>query len=499
MRILELSGILNASTPTALQIPGVDVVEAVSRRKRRTVAIAVTLVAASVGALPVGSAQAAPAGLRQDFNGDGYGDLAVAAPSATVNGKAKAGYVAVLYGSASGLTSTAKKVYSQASAGVPGTVEAGDFFGSHLTAADLDGDGYTDLLVSAGKEQWEQGGIARQGSRTVLWGGPGGFTSGKVLPAVGDSPYQSGDQSVTGDFNGDGHQDLLDNGRVAYGPFGHDGVPAGSAGAELVDGDIQLFGLAVGDVDGDGITDVVSVARSYDADDEGNRGEHLNFLRGSRDGLQPLVVLKDAQGEKIRPGYSLALGDVNGDHRADIVTGANSLKFVYGTANGPDDKITRVITQDTPGVPGVQEAEDSFGYSLSVGDVDGDGYGDVLAGNPYESFNGLKAAGTFAVVPGGPGGPTGAGTKVFSQNSTDVPGTAEKGDLFGLNTHLVDGNGDGRVEPVVAAGAEDAYAGAVWVFRSGSAGVTAKGSFSFGARTLGTVASGAWLGYAFPR
>ncbi|MFC7266509.1 hypothetical protein [Streptomyces lutosisoli] len=46
---------------------------------------------------------------------------------------------------------------------------------------------------------------------------------------------------------------------------------------------------------------------------------------------------------------------------------------------------------------------------------------------------------------------------------------------------------------------EDAYAGAVWVFRSGSAGVMAKGSISFGARTLGTVASGAWLSDAFPR
>ncbi|MFI7415414.1 FG-GAP repeat domain-containing protein [Streptomyces sp. NPDC049627] len=476
-------------------------VEAVSRRTRRAVVVAIALVGASVGAVPVGSAQAAAAaGVRQDFNGDGYGDLAVAASHATVNGKAEAGYVAVLYGSARGLSGAAKKVYTQASAGVPGAVEAGDRFGSHLVVADLDGDGYSDLQVSADGEQWEQGGIARQGSRTVLWGGPGGFTSGKVRPAVGDSRYQSGYGTVTGDFNGDGRQDLLDRGRVEYGPFGRDGVPVAQAGAELVDGDIQLVDVAAGDVDGDGITDVVTVAQSYDPDDEGDRGEHLNFLRGSRDGLQPLVVLKDAQGERIRAGYSLALGDVNGDRRADIVMGGGHLRFLYGTANGPAGTVAhRVITQDTPGVPGTDEPEDFLGYDVSVGDVDGDGYGDVLAGDPQEDLGTVRQAGAFLVVPGGPDGPTGAGSRLFSQNSADVPGTAEKGDRFGERTALVDGNGDGRAEPVVAAVAEDAYAGAVWVFRSGSAGVTAKGSFSFGARTLGTVAGGARLGERFPR
>lgn len=473
-------------------------VEAVSRRKRRTVAIAVALVAASAGVLPVGTAQAAPAGVRQDFNGDGYGDLAVAAPYATVGGKAKAGYIAVLYGSASGI-GAAKKVYTQNSPGIPGTAEAGDVFGSDLVAADLDGDGYSDLMVSSGNEKWEHGGITRYGSRTVLWGGPVGFTSGKVLAAAGSGPYQSGEQTVAGDFDGDGHQDLVRPGLVEYGPFTRDGVPASSGTQELVDGDIMVAGVAADDVDGDGITDVVTLARSYDWDDEGNYSFGLYYAHGSRDGLQAPVAVRDAQGRILEPGDHLALGDVNGDHRADIVMGDNSLSFVYGTAHGPDNKIARVITQDTPGVPGAQESGDYFGASLSVGDVNGDGYGDVLAGIPYEAFSGLKMAGTFAVVPGGPDGPTGAGTKVFSQNSADVPGTAEKADLFGGNTHLVDSNGDGRAEPVVSGFAEDSYAGAVWVFRSGSTGVTAKGSFSFGARTLGTVASGAWLGRTFPR
>ncbi|SDO86389.1 FG-GAP repeat-containing protein [Streptomyces sp. cf386] len=475
-------------------------VEAVPRRTLRTVAVAVAVVAVCAGVLPAGPARAATGTLRQDFNGDGYGDLAVAAPDATVNGKAEAGYVAVLYGSANGLRGTAAKVYTQASAGVPGTVEAGDRFGSDLVTADLDGDGYTDLQVSADDERWEQGGIAREGSRTVLWGGQGGFTSGKVRPAVGDGRYQSGAGTVTGDFNGDGHQDLLDNGRVEYGPFGRDGVPAGTTGVQLVDGDIQLVKVVTGDVDGDGITDVVTLAQSFDDDDEGNHGEHLNFLRGSRDGLRPLVVLRDAQGERISPDHTLAIGDVNGDHRGDIVMGYGRLRFIYGTVNGPADSVApRTITQDTPGMPGADEPEDVLGLDLAVGDVNGDGYGDVLAGDPFEDLGTVKQAGAFVVVPGGPDGPTGAGGTLLSQSSADVPGTAEKGDRFGERVHLVDGNGDGRAEPVVAAIGEDSYAGGVWVFRSGSAGVTAKGSFAFGARTLGTVASGARLGDRFPR
>ncbi|WP_406477847.1 VCBS repeat-containing protein [Streptomyces sp. NBC_01615] len=472
--------------------------ESVLPRTRRVVVVAIALLATSATALPLAHARPVATSARQDFNGDGYEDLAVAAPYATVGGKAKAGYVAVLYGSASGLSTSAKKVYTQASPGIPGTVEKDDLFGGRLTTADLDGDGFTDLVVESGGERWQQGGIDRKGSRTVLWGGRDGFTSGKVLPAEGNSPYQSG-LNVTGDFNGDGHQDLADAGLVRFGPFGRDGVPAATETVDMVDpGDLQLNDLAAGDTDGDGITDLVLNAGSYDPDDEGDRGETLYQMRGSGDGLRSPVKLTDAQGQPIRAGLSLALGDVNGDHRADIVRGGDALGIIYGTENGPATATPQVISQDTPGVPGAGETGDAFGRSVSVGDVNGDGYADILAGDPYETFGGLTWAGTFAVVPGGLNGPTGAGTKVFSQNSADVPGTAEKGDWFGANTHLVDGNGDGRAEPVVAASGEDAGAGAVWVFRSTSAGATAKGSFAFGARVLGTVASGAGLGDTFP-
>lgn len=122
-KFLEPTGILIRSTFNCLLVPGVDVVEAVSRRTRRSAVSAVSLVGARLGVLPVESTNVVPAGVREDFNGYGYGDLAVSAPCTAASGKA----------------------------------EAGDAF-----AADL----------------------ARRRDRTVLPGGTGGFTSGKVLPAV---------------------------------------------------------------------------------------------------------------------------------------------------------------------------------------------------------------------------------------------------------------------------------------------------------------------------
>jgi hypothetical protein len=70
--------------------------------------------------------RAAPvAELADDFNGDGYSDAAVPVPSATVGGKAKAGYVAVMYGSSTGLKASTKQVFHQDSAGIPAVSRPG--------------------------------------------------------------------------------------------------------------------------------------------------------------------------------------------------------------------------------------------------------------------------------------------------------------------------------------------------------------------------------------
>ncbi|MFE6407894.1 FG-GAP-like repeat-containing protein [Streptomyces sp. NPDC057837] len=153
------------------------------RRLGRTAAAAVAVVAAVTAptiAHAAPTAAATTAKLHDDLNGDGYSDLVVAAPSATVDGKKGAGYVAVVYGSANGLNVTTRQVVSQSTAGVPGSPETGDAFGSALTTADLDRDGYADLVVGVGGEDTADGG-AESGLVEVVWGGPKGLTGSAVL------------------------------------------------------------------------------------------------------------------------------------------------------------------------------------------------------------------------------------------------------------------------------------------------------------------------------
>ncbi|CAM5720338.1 hypothetical protein SCANM63S_05843 [Streptomyces canarius] len=147
------------------------------------------LVAAVVGAplLSATPAVAVHGAVPGDFNGDGYRDAVLPAPGANVAGKTGAGAVVVLYGSASGLSTSRRVTITQNSAGVPGAAEADDGFGSATATADLNRDGFADLVVSAPYEDTGRGEDA--GMVTVLWGSKKGLTSGTDLPATTAGAY----------------------------------------------------------------------------------------------------------------------------------------------------------------------------------------------------------------------------------------------------------------------------------------------------------------------
>jgi len=111
------------------------------------------------GAAAAPSAAAPPAPItHDDFNNDGYRDLVVSAPGGTVSGKKGAGYVAVLYGSASGLTTEGVRVVSQSPRAVPGVPEQGDRFGGAVRLIDADRDKRASLVVGAPGENGGNGG-----------------------------------------------------------------------------------------------------------------------------------------------------------------------------------------------------------------------------------------------------------------------------------------------------------------------------------------------------
>ena len=108
-----------------------------------------------------------------DFNDDGYDDLAVGVPGEEVN-VANAGVVCVLYGSAAGLASAGQQWWSQNSVDVPGVAEAGDRLGESLATGDFDGDGFDDLAIGVPDE--EVSGQRFAGAVNVLYGSSNGLS-----------------------------------------------------------------------------------------------------------------------------------------------------------------------------------------------------------------------------------------------------------------------------------------------------------------------------------
>ncbi|GGW28745.1 hypothetical protein GCM10010320_04640 [Streptomyces caelestis] len=482
------------------------------------VAAAIAVAAAVIAPVAAHAAPAAPstaAKLHDDFNGDGYADLAVAAPTATVGGKKGAGYAAVVYGSKNGLDTTKRQVFSQSTAGVPGSPETDDAFGSALTTADVDRDGYADLVVGVGGEDTADGG-EESGLVEVLWGGAKGLSGGAVL-ATGKSYDWLGRQGrlTVGDVNGDGAEDLVTvenqiNLRVLKGPFARDGSTAHGEQLLTDEFDSRYLDLATGDVNGDGVTDVAGTQIDGDEFD----ARRVVYWLGTGQGLTPYITVQGADGYRLKGGENLDIGDIDRDGYDDIVVGravdgydsdldtpaakGGRVTWIPGGPDGPDGVKAKHLNQDSPGVPGSAEAGDGFGTDVQIADVNGDGHPDVVTGLPGENLGGVADAGAVVVLRGTARGLTGTGAQVVTQNTPDVPGSAEKNDAFGRAVHLADANHDGLADLAAGAPGENGNAGSVWYFRSGPATVVSpNATTTFGNTLLGTTATGARLGTGF--
>ncbi|MEV7340611.1 FG-GAP-like repeat-containing protein [Streptomyces sp. NPDC093544] len=463
--------------------------------RTRTFLLAATLTTGLLTALPATTAAAAPSGLAGDFNGDGYRDLAIGAFSADVGSVRSAGAVVVLYGSASGVSAAKKTVITQNSAGVPGTAESDDRFGNSLAAGDLNADGYADLVVGAQYESiGDRDGV---GTATIIWGGKKGLTGGSALPQPSGLTEWGGYSSgiATGDFDGDGRTDVTVTGQsrtlLYKGPFARTGKPASQSGVYEVG---STYDVIAGDLNGDRAAE-----RVYPFSTDADQGGDIRYLSHDPDGYDTHPESDYAQTYLPKADGSLGtVGDINGDGYGDLVLGdyedprkgksaghkGGQIAVWYGSATGPDPaQKPTVIHQDTAGVPGTGEADDLFGSAVSVGDVNGDKYADVAVGALGEDNGTAKESGSVTILFGSASGLKGSGAKTYTQNTTGVPGTNETNDAFGQSVRLVDLDKNGKADLVVGAGTENGY-GAVTVLRGSASGLTTTGAKTLTARDV---------------
>ncbi|MGI5469701.1 FG-GAP repeat protein [Streptomyces sp. CA-132043] len=478
----------------------------------RTALAAATAAALAGGLLTLstGPAAAAGSGLQGDFNGDGYRDLAVAAPAATVGGHKNAGAITVLYGSADGVSAGRHATFTQDTAGVQGAAETGDMFGLATSAGDFNADGYADLAVSAPYE--DVSGDTDGGTVQILWGAAGGITRTATVPDPAPTKHDRfGNAVAAGDFDGDKKGDLAVGTssatlRVLKGGFSTAGVPAARSAVALPilsGSDTGVFQLTAGEVTADGRTDLVVDGYQNTADDGENYYNANYFLPGSSSGPSGSAA------RKLPGGFITAIGDTDGDGYGDLVTGmhwdANSLpgstkggkaNVIYGSANGPTSRIDS-ITQESGTVPGNSEGGDNFGYEVSLGDIDGDGKQDLAIGAAGEDIDGVADAGSVTVLRGSASGiDTRNGVQYFHQDIAGVPGASENGDLFGTEVFLSDVNGDGKADLTTGVSYEnDGNGSAVHLpsdgTRIGTSGARSVSPSAVGVPTTGTPQFGA--------
>jgi len=420
-----------------------------------------------------------------DVNGDGKPDLLVA--NQCSSGSCAGGAVSVLLGNGNGTFQAAI------------SYDSGGYYANSVAVRDVNGDGKPDLLVL---NQCANAGACADGTVAVLLGnGDGSFQGAATFAPGGQYAYSV----ATGDVNGDGKLDLLvadqrtsggtigvllgkgdgtfqramsysSGGQYAYSvaiaDVNQDGKPDllvanydGTAGVLLGNGDGSFhaavtyssggnyaYSVAVADVDGDGKPDLLVANGCLSVTSCATGG--IGVLLGRGDGTFEQAVSYGSGGQN---AYSVAVADLNGDGKPDLLL-ANKYVGNGNYANG----VIGVLLGNGDGTfqPAVSYSSGGYvAYSVTIGDVNGDGKPDLIVTNECVS-SGNCANGIVGVLLGNGDGTFQAATTIATPPIgfgalalADLNGDGKLDVASGAGNFLLLGNGDGTFQSPLVLGA----------------------------------------------
>jgi hypothetical protein len=376
---------------------------------------------------------------RSDFDGDGKDDIAASSTAGVI----------VTYSSAA----HRDLLFTETLDGLD------DYFGSSMVSGNFNGDGYDDLAISDMNEL-DTTNSTHAGGVWVFYGSAAGLKIDSVQHITENTP----------------------------------GVPGGSEEGDLFGG-----ALAAGDITGDG-RDELAIGLPDEAVGSLTRAGGVIVLKGSTTGVvtstgglwidQNTTGVPGSAEVDDSFGWSLAIGKINTDKYADLVIGAPFENYAdNGTGSGiltqfsgssAGVSFTKVTSVTGAAITSIAKTTGEYvfllGLRIAIGDLNKDGYGDIVVGAPYTEVNWLDSAGAVVTVPGRSTGLANTGAKVITQNTTNVTGSSETEDYFGASISVGDATGDGYADVVAGAYGEDigtlADAGLIALLRGSSSGLT---------------------------